>query len=73
MYVFQRKRKEWEFWWVLLVCIKLAFLKTPRRFFWLCPITSTLKIIMDLTDFLSQTSTLSYFNVLGSADFMMYQ
>jgi len=36
LYVFQRKRKEWEFSWVLLVCIKSAFLKTPGCLFCGC-------------------------------------
>jgi len=27
------KRKEWDFWWVLLVCITWDFLKTPGCFF----------------------------------------
>jgi len=28
------KEKEWDLWWVLLVCIKRAFLKTPGCFFY---------------------------------------
>jgi len=32
----------------ILVSFVLAFLKIPGWYFWLCPITSNLKIIMDL-------------------------
>ena len=44
---FFKGKEEWDFWWVLLVCIKWAFLKHPCVFC-LGPIASTLKIIMDL-------------------------
>jgi len=37
-YIFQRKSKEWDFWWVLLLFLS-GFLKQKRVIFWLGPIT----------------------------------
>jgi len=74
LYVSQSKRKEWEFSWILLVCLKWAFWKHLGVYF---VVVSNYINPEDnygpLIDFLSQTSKLSYFKVLDLADFMMYQ
>jgi len=67
------KRKEWDFWWVLLVCITWDFLKTPGCFFWLGPITSTLKIVMDLSVVFRVKFQNCPISVLDLVDFLMYQ
>ena len=46
-YIFQRKSKAWNFWWVLLIFLS-GLLKKNGWFFCLGPITSTLKIVMDV-------------------------
>jgi len=68
---YSKEKKRVEF---LLVCVKLAFLKTTGCFFlvgfnYINPEDNYGHLI----DFLRQISKLSYFNVLDLAEFMMYQ
>jgi len=56
-----------------LVCIKWAFKKISGVFFVASKYINPEDNHGPLTDFVSQTSKLLYFNVLDLADFMMYQ
>jgi len=64
-------KEGWDLWWVLLVCIKWAFQKNGC-FLVVPDYINPEDNYGPLIDFLNQISKLSYFNVLGLADFVMY-